>query len=152
MEKTWLVILLKWWLIDLDALGLDDSAYLIELISDSHQLRNSTYSLLEFGQVGLAQSIGLCNDREQVDSGAESLHDLNIQRLQCVSGWADEVETGVDTEIDLLGTAWLLLLEHIRLVLVVKEFDNWLPGIAVVDIVAKAGGVNNGQSNFRLLA
>lgn len=65
-----------------------------------------------------------------------------------MSGWADKVETGVNTEIDLLGTAWLLLLEHIRLMLIVKEFNNWLPGIAVVDIVAKAGSVDNGQSNL----
>lgn len=52
MEKTWLVILFEWWLVDLDALGLDDSSYLIELAKDSHQFRISTYSLLELGQVG----------------------------------------------------------------------------------------------------
>lgn len=149
MEKTWLVVLFKWWLVDLDALGLDDSSYLIGLASDSRQLRNSTYFLLELGQVGWAQSIGLCNNWDQVDSGAETLHHLNVQRLQCVSGWADEVEAGMYTKIDLLGTAWLLLLEHIRLMLIVEEFDNWLPGIAVVDIVAKAGSVNDGQSNLR---
>ena len=106
--------------------------------------------MLELGQIGWAQSIGLGNDWDQVDSGAKTLHDLNIQRLQCVTSWADEVEAGVDTEIDLLGTAWLLLLEHIRLMLIVKELDNWLPGVAVVDIVAEAGCVNNGQSHLRM--
>jgi hypothetical protein len=66
-----------------------------------------------------------------------------------VSSGTDEVEAGVDTEIDLLSAAWLLLLEHIRLVLIVKELDDWLPGVAVVDIVAEAGCVNNGQSDWR---
>lgn len=68
-----------------------------------------------------------------------------------MSGRADEVEAGVDTEIDLLCTAWLLLLEHIRLMLIVKELDNWLPGVAVVDIVAKARCVDDGQSDLEEL-
>lgn len=62
VEKTWLVILLKWWLVDLDALSLD----------------YSSYPLLELGQVGWAQSIGLCNDWNQIDSSAKTLHDFNI--------------------------------------------------------------------------
>jgi hypothetical protein len=32
VEETWLVILLKWWLVDLDALGFNDSSYLCELV------------------------------------------------------------------------------------------------------------------------
>lgn len=53
----------------------------------------------------------------------------------------------MDTEINLVLAAGLLLLKHVRLVLVVEELDNGLPRIAVVDIVTEAGGVNDSQSN-----
>ena len=72
-----------------------------------------TYSLLEAGQVSWAQSIGLGDNRNQVDSGTQSLHDLDVKRLQGVSSWSDEVQAGMDTEIDLINTLWLLLLQHI---------------------------------------
>jgi hypothetical protein len=65
-----------------------------------------------------------------------------------VAGRADEVQAGVDAEIDLVLAAGLLLLEHIRLVLVVKELDNGHPRVPVVDIVAKARRVDHGQANY----
>jgi hypothetical protein len=49
----------------------------------------------------------------------------------------------MDTEIDLLSPARLLLLEHVRLMLVVEELDDGLPRITVVDIVAEARGVDD---------
>lgn len=107
----------------------------------------SSYPLLELGQIGGAESISLGNDGDQVNSGAEALHDLDIQGLQGVAGRADEVQAGVDTEINLVLTARLLLLEHVRLVLVVEELDDGLPRVAVVDIVAESRGVNDSQSN-----
>lgn len=69
-----------------------------------------------------------------------------------MSSRADKIEAGVDTEIDLLCAARLLLLQHIRLMLVVEKLDNWLPGVAVVDIVAEAGCVNDGQTDLTWLA
>ena len=66
-----------------------------------------------------------------------------------MSGGADEVQAGVNTEIDLVYSAGLLLLQHIRLMLVIQELDNWHPGVAVVDIVAEARGVNNGQADCK---
>lgn len=64
-----------------------------------------------------------------------------------MAGRADEIQAGMDTEINLVLTAGLLLLKHVRLVLVVEELDNGLPRIAVVDIVTEAGSINDGQSN-----
>jgi hypothetical protein len=64
-----------------------------------------------------------------------------------VTGGADEVQAGVYTEVDLLLALRLLLLQHVGLVLVVEELDNGLPRVAVVDVVAEAGGVNDGQAN-----
>jgi hypothetical protein len=64
-----------------------------------------------------------------------------------MAGGADEVEAGVDTEINLLRSAGLLLLQHVRLMLVVEELDDGLPRVAVVDIVAKAGCVDDSQAH-----
>lgn len=68
-----------------------------------------------------------------------------------MAGRADEVQTGMNTQINLVLTAGLLLLKHVRLVLVVEELDDGLPRIAVVDIVTEAGGVNDSQSNLEEL-
>jgi hypothetical protein len=107
-----------------------------------------TYSLLEAGQVSRAESICLRNNRDQVNSRAQSLHDLNIQRLQCVSSRADEVQAGMDTKINLIDTSGLLLLQHVRLVLIIQKLDDWHPGVAVVDIVSEARGVDHGETNY----
>lgn len=64
-----------------------------------------------------------------------------------MASWPDEVQAGMDTEVDLVDTAGLLLLQHVRLVLVVEEFDDRHPRVAVVDIVAEARGINDGQAN-----
>lgn len=86
-----------------------------------------THPGLESEEICWAESVCLGDDRDEVDAGAEALHDFNIQRLEGVAGGSDEVETGMNTEVNLLATAGLLLLEHVRLVLVVEEFDNGLP-------------------------
>jgi len=57
-----LVILLNWWLVDLDALSLNDSS-------------NSS---LELGEIGWAERVGLGDNGDQVDARAEPLHDLNV--------------------------------------------------------------------------
>lgn len=107
----------------------------------------STYALLEAGEISRAESIGLGNNGNQVHARAESLHDLNIEGLEGVAGRADEVQTGVDTEIDLVETLGLLLLKHVGFVLVVEELDNGLPRVAVVDVVSESRSVNDGQTN-----
>jgi len=64
-----------------------------------------------------------------------------------VASGADEVKARVDTEINLLSAARLLLLEHVGFMLVVKEFDDGLPRVAVVDVVAEARSVDNSETN-----
>jgi hypothetical protein len=68
-----------------------------------------------------------------------------------VSSWSDEVQACMYPEINLIHTARLLLLQHIRLMLVVQEFDNWHPRIAVVDIVSEARRVNYGQTDYVII-
>ena len=85
------------------------------------------YPLLELGEIGGCEGVSLCDHGDQVDTSAELLHDLNVEGLQAVAGRANEVQACVHTEIDLLSAARLLLLEHVALVLVVEELNDWLP-------------------------
>lgn len=64
-----------------------------------------------------------------------------------MAGRADEVETDMDTKVDFVLAARLLLLKHVGFVLVVKEFDDGHPGVTIVDIVAESRGVNDGQAD-----
>lgn len=107
--------------------------------------------MLVASQVSRAEGICLCDNGDQVDSRAQSFHNLNVQRLQCVSGGADEIQAGMNTEINLINTARLLLLQHVRFMLVVQELDDWHPGIAVVDIISEARCVNDGETNYSQL-
>ena len=61
---------------------------------------------------------------------------------------SDEVETCVHTEVNLVNTAGLLLLQHVRLMLIVQKFDDGHPGITVIDIVPKARSINDRQTNY----
>ena len=68
-----------------------------------------------------------------------------------MAGGADEVQAGVNTEIDLIRAARLLLLQHVRLMLVVKELDDGLPRVAVVDVVTETRGVDNSKADWGVL-
>ena len=64
--------------------------------------------------------------------------------------WANKVQACVHTEINLVNTARLLLLKHIRLMLIIEELDYGHPRVTVVDIVAESGSVNNSQAHCRI--
>ena len=64
---------------------------------------------------------------------------------------SDEVETGMNTEIDLVLSSRLLLLKHVGLVLVIKEFDYRQPRVSVVDIIPKARSIDDGQPDLEEL-
>lgn len=104
-----------------------------------------THALLEREQVLGRHRVSLGDDGDQVDARAEALHDLNVEGLDRRARGADEVETGVHTEVLLLATEGLLLLTHVGLVLVIDELHDRDPAVAVVDIVAEAGGVDDGE-------
>lgn len=107
--------------------------------------------MLELSQVLWGECIGLGNNWNQVDASAQTLHDFNVKRLQGVASWADEVETGVDSEINLLRSPWLLLLEHVALMLIIQELDDWLPAVPVVHVVAETRSINDGQADLEEL-
>jgi len=64
-----------------------------------------------------------------------------------VAGRANEVQTGVHTEINLLRSARLLLLKHVALMLVVEELNDRLPRVAVVHVVTETRSVNDRKAD-----
>ena len=109
------------------------------------------YPVLEFGKVSRAQSISFGNDWNQIDSRAQSLHNFNVKGLESVASRADEVQASMDSQVNLLRPTGLLLLQHVGFMLVIKELDNGLPRVAVVDIVAKARGIDNSKADWTLV-
>lgn len=142
------VVVLERRRVDLDALSINHLAHLQTVSISVHGRSCPTYPLLEPRKVRGAQCVGLGHDGNQVDACAELLHNLNVERLQRVARRADEVEAGVDTEVDLVSTARLLLLQHVRLVLVVEELDDGLPRVAVVDVVSESRRVDDGKADW----
>ena len=55
----------------------------------------------------------------------------------------------MNSEVNLVGTARLLLLQHVGFVLVIKELNYGHPGISVVHVVSKTGGIDNGKSDYK---
>lgn len=55
----------------------------------------------------------------------------------------DKVQTSMDTEVNFVLAAWLLLLKHVGFVLIIKKFNDRHPRIPIVDIVAKSGSIDD---------
>ena len=154
MLKTGLVVFLERWSVDFDALGFDDGADLrgaILLAKNGISNNVRTYALLELGEIGWAERIRLGYDRNEIDTGGEALHDLNVQWFESVAGRTDEVQASMHSQVNLLRSAWLLLLQHVALMLVVQELDDWLPAVSVVYVVTKAWSIDDRQSDFEEL-
>ena len=79
-----IIISLNKGLIDADSLGLHHFPNLKGTVNvgGSSQTRKDTYALFEQSQVVLGKCIGFRNDRDKVDACSESLHDLNVKRLE----------------------------------------------------------------------
>ena len=65
-----------------------------------------------------------------------------------MAGGTDEVEASVDTEVNLFGSAWLLLLKHIGFMLIIEELNDGLPRVTIVHIVAKSRGIDDGEADW----
>lgn len=105
-----------------------------------------TYSGLESSDLLVCQSIGLGNDGNQVDLGVETLHDLNVERLQRVASGLDEEDTCVDTVVHDVHPVDLVLSIQVSIEALLDVIRDWPPGLVVVDEVTEARGINNGQA------
>jgi len=71
------------------------------------------------------------------------LHNLNIKRLERVTGGLDEVDDSVDTVVDNVHAVDLVLSVQVGIEPLLNVLDNWIPRLIVVDEVAKARCVND---------
>jgi len=67
-----------------------------------------------------------------------------------VTSRPDKVKASMNTKVNLVGTAGLLLLEHVRFMLVVQELNDWHPRITVVDIISETGCVDDSEADYSL--
>ena len=84
-----LVIHLDRWLVDTNVLRCNDVPNLSFPRGESggciQARKRGTDALLESEQVTLCEGIRLCNDRDEIDAGTETLHDLDIEGLETVT-------------------------------------------------------------------
>ncbi len=73
-------------------------------------------------------------------------HDLNVERLERVSSWLDEVHAGMNTVVHNVHPVDLVLRLQVGIEPLLDIFDNWPPRIVIVHKVAEAGCVNHCQS------
>jgi len=96
------------------------------------------------------ETIGLGDDRNDIDSLAQFLQDNNVDGLEGVAGGGNEIQAAVDASVlDVPLTLSGELLAQVCAVLVLDVLHNGVPAAVVVDEVAVARGVYNVQSGAR---
>lgn len=103
--------------------------------------------MFKSGQIGGAECVGFGHYGDEIDPGAQALHDFDVQWFEGMTSGPDKIKACVNTKIDLGFSTGLLFLQHIRLVLVVQKFDDGHPRIAIVHVVTKTRGINNRQTH-----
>ena len=119
------------------------------LTSECHLTRleyHCTYSCLEGDDLLVCECVGLGNDGDQVDLGVQSAHDLNIERLERVTGGLNEVHTGMDAVVDNVHAVDFVLSIEVGIEALLDVLDDRAPRLVVVDKVTKARSINNVQS------
>jgi len=104
------------------------------------------YSRLESHNLLISHSIGLGNDWNQVDLGMESAHNFDVQRLQRMASWLDEVHTSVDSVIHNIHAVDLVLRIQICIKALLYVIHNWSPRFVIVNEVTKTRSIDNSQS------
>jgi hypothetical protein len=102
-----------------------------------------TYSLLESQNFIVCESICLGDDGNQVDLGVETAHNLNIQRLQRVASWLNEVYAGMDTVVHNVRAVDFILRLKISIKSLLNVLNNGAPRNIIIDEITKSRSVNN---------
>lgn len=76
----------------------------------------------------------------------QASHNLNVERLEGVTSGLDEKDTGVDAVVDNVHAVDLVLSIEVGIKSLLNVVDNGSPRLVVVDEIAKAGSVNDGQA------
>jgi hypothetical protein len=73
-------------------------------------------------------------------------HDLNVERLERVTGGLNEVHAGMDAVVDNVHAVDLVLGIEISIEALLDVLDDRAPGLVVVDKVTKSRSIDNVQS------
>lgn len=93
------------------------------------------------------KTIGLGNDRDDIDSLAQLLQHNNVDWLEGVAGGCDEVQAAVDASVLYVAlTLGSEFLAEVGTVLVLDVLDDWVPAAVVVDKVAITWSVHDVQA------
>ena len=76
----------------------------------------------------------------------QALHDLDVQGLQGVAGGLDEEDAGMDAVVNDVHAVDLVLGIEVGVEALLDVVDDGAPRLVVVDEVAEARGINNGQA------
>lgn len=108
--------------------------------------RGETYSGLEAGNLLIGKGVRLGNDRDQVDLGVKTSHDLNIQGLQRVASGLNEENASVNAVVDNVHAVDLVLGIQVGIISALDVVHNGAPRLVIVDKVTKSGSVDNSQA------
>lgn len=64
-----------------------------------------------------------------------------------MTGWTNEIQAGMNPQVDFVDPSGLLLLKHVGFVLIVKKFNNGHPGVPIVYVVSKSRCINDRQAD-----
>lgn len=76
----------------------------------------------------------------------QALHDLDVQGLQGVASGLDEEDAGMDAVVNNVHAVDLVLGIEVGVKALLDVVDDGAPRLVVVDEVAEARGINNGQA------
>jgi len=88
-----------------------------------------TYSLLEGSDFLAGHGVALGDDGDQVDLVVESLHELDVERLEGVTGGCNKVQAGVDTGVSDLAAVDSVLLLKVCIETALNGSQDGLPAI-----------------------
>ena len=109
------------------------------------------HGLLERAYLVGRHGVRLGYDGYEVDAVVQALHDLDIERLERVSG-RDEVEAAVDARVgDGQATVHLRLGVEVLVVARIDVVDDGRPAVGVVYGLAEAGRVDDGEAQVDAL-
>lgn len=105
------------------------SSFLLPIKLPQHQQDRQTYSLLEGSNLLVGHGVRLGDDGDQVDLLVKTLHELNIESLERVTGGGDEVQASVDAGVGDLAAVDSVLLVEVGIETALDGFQDGLPAI-----------------------
>lgn len=76
----------------------------------------------------------------------KTTHNLNVQRLQSVSGGLNEVYASMDAVVNDVHSVNLVFGIKVRIKSLLNVIDNWAPRFVIVDKITETWSINNSQT------